>query len=1411
MISKIISVRPSRISGWCFDPAAPGTPLTVDLLVNGETVAVLPCNRLRRELDPAQFPNRVIGFAGQLPFVFWTGDTVAVTLRLSQDGNVLDQRDVATTDLRIPGASGLFGEVSGIVAGRLTGWAASTSGPVAVDLSIDGQPFGRADVTAEMSGNGFAIWLPDDIHDGASHQLVLTARLADGSQVHFASLEQVFVPQDARQLAGAVSGFAQGRLTGQIQIAGWPDEAVMLVAEADGVEIGRAVSVPAQGGSFTLELQPPVGLVPGQSRLEIYEEVSGLTPAFLDGDLVMRFLQVNLHSEQQNGAGWLDLSIAAPVRLSAGLPAWIEADTAQGPVTQALDLALQADGLRLTAQIGLSDLPAAALALRLCLAGGIVLDLQVPQQSPVVQAEWSLLPGGIVQGWVRDPASPDQPVAVALGLNHLEVMHGLADLPVLLPVTGTGTGVARLPVACGFRFDLAQLGRKAGVAQVTLTGPGGIDLPGSGPLRQRFPVASAAMALQPGALYGLGRYPEVSADAATLYAAPLEFALADLLARVLGRPDTTFPARSVLAGGLVDGVLALAADLAFVQALARPGSLLDATQWNPLTRPTAAEVAAALPLSPEGLAALPGVIDWRGLLCLLIRDDLLLPAILSQDDWQQMAAMQRLRRAAAMDRDAEPLLLPFGEGQLAADLTAIPATAAQIAVVDPQGQPFLQLPAALDVDLAEALRARLRDPVAALQSGWRVLAVLADGTARSWPLIWQDQRREAAARVHDAIRLSDVALTPRHVAVTLTGLGLHRRVVLRLGAQKAVVLQACAALDDSDDAGLEGNETVEQSRRYAAVLPGWDLPAETTELHYKGAAPAQTFDLRLGEEDGRRPQDVPLWLADLLRPAVLLQSEVTLVGGQMTGWAFDQAAESDQLRLALIETVPPSPEQLERDPDAQPADVVLAQAVADQPSAEAERLHMIKTCGYVLTLPAAVLDGQSHALRLVARRGGDEDDILWQADDFTASDADLLQQIGGCTTAADLHRLLLGLARVKRFAVLDLYFRNPRGLNGADMTLEQTFEVLCAAMVQGGVTAEHAELERFFAALWALARQEDARSADLAVIAARTALAVSPLSSTRYPHAPTVEAVLDLVCTAPLTKASAATFGSLASACVQGRRHQMALSFLQRGLAAHAKDAGLLMQLSGVQLALGDTKAAETAAVAALAAKPRSPSALLALARCYARQGRPLHAASALTGGKGLSVWQSKPPSYDQSKNFAGMDWVGVMRQAAVAAGHPTMLASLDRSEQVLGQGDRPEVSGLTLVLTGLKAAPPPDLFQRLAPAGCLQLIVDAEDRVSEIDCIGRWVVILPDMAADVAADPGLDAALLSALFAQLRPQETVVELLRGSVDDKGVPTGFSTIGAIIRSDALRAFGPVPLKTFLSRAATALRVKTILM
>lgn len=1410
MISKIITVRPGRISGWCLDPSDPKKPLSVDLLVNGKKIAVMPCNRLRRELDPARFPNRVIGFVGQLPLAFWTGDTVSVMLSLSETGEILDQRELNTRDVRIPDSPGVFGELTGFSGGRMMGWAVSEIGPVSLDLAIDGQPFARSTANEEVSGDlpsdsGFSIWLPDDIYDGKSHRLVLTVRLPDGTHRSFAVLDQEFAPQEARHLSGTVTDFSDGQLTGQVQIVGWPSEPVTLVAEAAGVEIARTESLPSKEGAFTLDLRTVEGFVLGRDRLDIYDEFTGLVPEFLAENLVARFLKAVVRQE----ATLLDVALISPVSLGASQPVTLQASTPDGPTALSLVLTSSTGQMQLQGQIALADIPPAASALQFCIGSDIIIDLPPLAQAessaehsgPAFTGDWTLLPGGIVRGWIRNMVAPDQPGTVALCVNQVEVMSAMAETPVLLP---TESG-ARLPAACGFSFDLSKLGRNSGVAQLSVVGPDGFDLPSSGSTRQRFPVSQAAVLLQPGALYGMSAYPVVSAEAAQLYCSPLKDGLAALLAKIFGGPRK----ESTVAAGLVAGLLALAKDKALLQVLRRPGFHLDPARWNPLTCPSATEIAAALPLSEAGQGALREVLDWRGLLRLLLLDDLLFPAILSQDDWGQMWALHILRQTQRPEIATAPILLSFGSDPAIADMQVAQSlnlpealsTASKIAVIDAEGRPFLQFADPAGVYLPEALRARLRDPAAALQPGWCLLALQPNGVAQNWRLVWQDQRREPAARVHENITLTDFSVTPRHASVSLTGHDLHRRVVLRLGGQKAVILQACPP--SSTEAGSDDILT----RRYAAVLPVWALETDSAELHYKNAPAKMTFDLRLGEEDGRRPIGLPQFLRDVVQPGALLHSPVALERGQLTGWAFDQAEEPGSLRLALIETVPPSPEQLERRPDAQPTDLVLVQASADMASSEAEMLHAVKNCGYALALHSRVLDGLPHALRLIIRRNSPEgapEYVLWQEPEFTASDADLLRHISSCPAAPDLHRLLLALAKVRRFAVLDAFFRHPRSLSSVEMTMEQTFEVLCTAAVQGGTVAPYHDLERLFASLWAIAAQDEKRSASFVVIAAKAALQSSPLPPDRYPHAPTVEAVVDLVLTAPLEKASAAIFANLASACTQGRRHQLALSLLRRGLAIHSKDSGLLTQLSGVHLALGDHTAGEKAAISALAEKPRSPAALLALARTYARQGRPLHAASALTGGKGLSSWIGKAPTYDHSKCFAGMDWVGIMRDAAISSDHATMQASIARSELVLGMGDRPEDCGLTVVLPEAKPGSGPAIFDQLAPVGCLQIITDAEDRISEIDCIGRWALILS--AADSPK-----ANLVSAIFAQLRPHETVARLVRGAVDDKGVPTGFSTVGAVIRSDALRAFGPVSLQTYLTRAATVLRVKTILM
>jgi hypothetical protein len=58
---KIVNFRADRVSGWFFDPEAGDAKGTLDVLVNGDSVATLVCNVFRSELPAEDFPTRNIG------------------------------------------------------------------------------------------------------------------------------------------------------------------------------------------------------------------------------------------------------------------------------------------------------------------------------------------------------------------------------------------------------------------------------------------------------------------------------------------------------------------------------------------------------------------------------------------------------------------------------------------------------------------------------------------------------------------------------------------------------------------------------------------------------------------------------------------------------------------------------------------------------------------------------------------------------------------------------------------------------------------------------------------------------------------------------------------------------------------------------------------------------------------------------------------------------------------------------------------------------------------------------------------------------------------------------------------------------------------------------------------------------
>ncbi len=181
---KIVNYQAHRISGWVYDPDADEGNAVLDLVVNGETVSALPCNIFRDELSEEDFSTRNVGFLGNLPPQFWTGDEHDVALIHRRTGDVLAQKRIGTADCRIAGTEDLSAHFIVTSQGQVAGWAAAEDRPADARVTVDGKvidqartdrrvlPWKRDTVKFDAPfGYMHGTQIPSDFFDGQVHRV----------------------------------------------------------------------------------------------------------------------------------------------------------------------------------------------------------------------------------------------------------------------------------------------------------------------------------------------------------------------------------------------------------------------------------------------------------------------------------------------------------------------------------------------------------------------------------------------------------------------------------------------------------------------------------------------------------------------------------------------------------------------------------------------------------------------------------------------------------------------------------------------------------------------------------------------------------------------------------------------------------------------------------------------------------------------------------------------------------------------------------------------------------------------------------------------------------------------------------------------------------------------------------------
>lgn len=219
------------------------------------------------------------------------------------------------------------------------------------------------------------------------------------------------------------------------------------------------------------------------------------------------------------------------------------------------------------------------------------------------------------------------------------------------------------------------------------------------------------------------------------------------------------------------------------------------------------------------------------------------------------------------------------------------------------------------------------------------------------------------------VQLEMLGVTATYAQATLTGHGLHSRLLLRVGEETATLYPV------AEPRGTVAPEAIE-SRRYAVEI-GAGVGFEQMSLFAVGDSLETTFDLRLGDEGGRRPLGLPDTLAEDTEGEYVL-SATALDAGRFEGHAFHTAALDVPVQIVLEELTEQGPK-------------TLACAEAVNSKKLIRRRYGISTGFYSLPLPVDVLRRRtSHLiLRAVHPRG---EEVLWETEKFFPSNQFLLTQ-----------------------------------------------------------------------------------------------------------------------------------------------------------------------------------------------------------------------------------------------------------------------------------------------------------------------------------------------------------------------------------------------------------------------------------
>ncbi len=236
-------VSAASVEGWAYDPAAPDTPLVMQVLIDGNRVCWAKCDLLRDDIRAAGHAASRAGFYVAIPPELQDDGDHVIEFR-RRDGNPIELRDEAGAcrrwvlpkatrePTRKAQASVILGNLDAVQEHGVQGWAydpGTPNVPVPLDIFIDGAfqssvvcDIRRDDLVAAghpTSMAGFRTDLPPRYFDGRPHVLEARPRQGDRRRLQMGpggdGARQSFT-FPAHVTVGHVDGFHAGAVRGWV-------------------------------------------------------------------------------------------------------------------------------------------------------------------------------------------------------------------------------------------------------------------------------------------------------------------------------------------------------------------------------------------------------------------------------------------------------------------------------------------------------------------------------------------------------------------------------------------------------------------------------------------------------------------------------------------------------------------------------------------------------------------------------------------------------------------------------------------------------------------------------------------------------------------------------------------------------------------------------------------------------------------------------------------------------------------------------------------------------------------------------------------------------------------------------------------------------------------------------------------